>query len=432
MHDDEVQTGVELLKKILSTSRVTIERITPLQNREAYTFLFVRGENSHEILISNEFLSDLPGTTKYQRSATEYFRDLEKRFLNVSPSDFHSLSGIPVRISIDWPFQALPNRDASAVHIHAYDLRKPDAVAILGVYMTGQQRDFELMADSFLKEQCLVNTIRRSLDRNELTFFERMEHPIELPLVKLETASKPVENEESLKEFILGKVYWLGFKSRERRTKVFIADSWDAHYLGVEVQTLVQTAQVLEAQDMIGLDSSQEFASAARGLLVRAHPSGKAANIKGLSKSQNEPDWNPRPLWDVFICHASEDKEDFVKPLAEALIVRGLKVWYDEFELNLGDSLRRSIDRGLRDSRFGIVVLSHSFFSKEWPQRELDGLAARETSGGEKIILPIWHNITKEEVLHYSPSLADRVAISSARGLKAIMEQILKVTEAKE
>jgi hypothetical protein len=226
-------------------------------------------------------------------------------------------------------------------------------------------------------------------------------------------------------------VYYLGVKSGERRTKVFIADSWDGHYLGVEPQTLTQTAQVLEAEDMITLDSSQEFASAARGLLVRATPSGTAP-AKGAGKPESSPDWNPRPLRDVFICHASEDKEDFVKPLANALVREGLRVWYDEFELHLGDSLRRSIDRGLRDSRFGIVVLSHGFFSKEWPQRELDGLAARETSGGEKVILPIWHNITKEDVLRYSPTLADRVAISSTKGLKAVVEEVLKVVRPKK
>ena len=431
MHDDEAQAGLELLKKILSSTRVRLERITPLHNREASVFLFMRGENSHEILISQEFLSDLPATKKYQRSTEEYFRDLENRFLNVSSSDFYSLSGIPVRIEIDWPFEPMPNRDASVVQVHAYDLRRSDALANLGVYMTGQQREFELMHDSFLKERCLINTVRTCQDRNPLTFFPRKEHPTELPLIKLETSNKAAENEESLQEFILGKVYWLGFKSRERRTKVFIADSWDAHYLGVDVQTLVRTAQVLDAQDMISLDSGQEFASAARGLLVRARPSEIAASAKGAARSQTEPDWNPRPLWDVFICHASEDKQDFVKPLAEALIARGLKVWYDEFDLNLGDSLRRSIDRGLRDSRFGIVVLSHPFFSKEWPQRELDGLAARETSSGEKVILPIWHNITKEGVLRYSPPLADRVAISSTKGLEAVVTEILKVIGAK-
>ena len=117
--------------------------------------------------------------------------------------------------------------------------------------------------------------------------------------------------------------------------------------------------------------------------------------------------------YDAFVSHASEDKEDLVRPLAAALRTRGFNVWYDEFEIQVGDSLRRSIDRGVASSRFGIVVLSPSFFAKNWPQYELDGLVARESMGG-KVILPLWHKVSKDEVLSYSPTLADKVALNTA------------------
>jgi hypothetical protein len=108
--------------------------------------------------------------------------------------------------------------------------------------------------------------------------------------------------------------------------------------------------------------------------------------------------------YDVFISHASEDKASVVRPLAHALRSLGLGVWYDEFELRIGDSLRRKIDRGLANSRFGIVVLSQWFFAKGWPNYELDGLVTRAGSG-EQILLPIWHNVSKDEVIKCSPSL---------------------------
>lgn len=128
--------------------------------------------------------------------------------------------------------------------------------------------------------------------------------------------------------------------------------------------------------------------------------------------------------YDVFISHASEDKDDFVRPFANHLKDSGLNVWYDEFELRIGDSLRRAIDNGLANSRFGIVVLSESFFNKEWPQRELDGLFAREVNG-EKVILPIWHKITKNEVLKYSPIIADMLALNtSSFTIEEIAKQI--------
>jgi hypothetical protein len=112
---------------------------------------------------------------------------------------------------------------------------------------------------------------------------------------------------------------------------------------------------------------------------------------------------------DVFISHASEDKDEVVRPLAEALRAGGLSVWYDEFVLKLGDSLRQKIDRGLATSRFGIVVLSQSFLKKGWTNYELDGIVSKSVNG-EQVILPIWHGITKKEVLDFSPSLADKVA----------------------
>lgn len=117
--------------------------------------------------------------------------------------------------------------------------------------------------------------------------------------------------------------------------------------------------------------------------------------------------------WDVFISHSTEDKDEVVRPLAHALQQAGLRVWYDEFELRIGSSLRRKIDEGLARSRFGIVVLSHAFFSKNWSQYELDGLVTREMTGVQ-IILPLWHKITKAEVIGYSPSLADKLARSTS------------------
>lgn len=113
--------------------------------------------------------------------------------------------------------------------------------------------------------------------------------------------------------------------------------------------------------------------------------------------------------YDVFISHASEDKSEVVRPLANALIKEGLTVWYDEFELRIGDSLRRKIDKGLANSRFGIVVLSKFFINKGWTNYELDGIITK-TISGEQVVLPIWHNITKKEVIDFSPSLADKVA----------------------
>lgn len=118
--------------------------------------------------------------------------------------------------------------------------------------------------------------------------------------------------------------------------------------------------------------------------------------------------------FDVFISHASEDKETFVQELADTLVNDfNMKVWYDEFSMKWGDSLRIAIDKGLSSSKFGIVVISRNFINKGWTNYELDGLFQKEMTAG-KTILPIWHNITKDEVQSFSPSLAGRMALNTA------------------
>lgn len=130
--------------------------------------------------------------------------------------------------------------------------------------------------------------------------------------------------------------------------------------------------------------------------------------------------------WDVFISHASEDKDTFVRKLATELQAHGLLVWYDDFTLKIGDSLRKSIDKGLAQSRYGVVVLSPNFFNKNWPQDELNGLVVRERHG-EKVILPVWLNVDQDDVAKYSPIIADRVAAKASYGVEKVISSLLEV-----
>lgn len=159
---------------------------------------------------------------------------------------------------------------------------------------------------------------------------------------------------------------------------------------------------------------------AARRFSAAYRPEAEAASAGGATEER----------FDAFISHASEDKESFVQPLADALVARDLRIWYDRFSLTVGDSLRESIDYGLARSAFGVVVLSEAFFVKDWPTRELNGLMARETNGG-KVVLPIWHKVTKDEVLRHSPILADKLALSTANyTVEQIADQLSDVMRA--
>ncbi len=140
--------------------------------------------------------------------------------------------------------------------------------------------------------------------------------------------------------------------------------------------------------------------------------------MRGNTQSVTERQYK----WDAFICHASEDKDEFVRNLALALKER-INVWYDEFILTVGDSLFTELDRGLKESKYGIVIVSPNLL-KYWTGNELDGLFAKET-GGQKVILPVWLGITQEEVVKISPILAGRVAAKASDGIDKVVKDLL-------
>ena len=188
-----------------------------------------------------------------------------------------------------------------------------------------------------------------------------------------------------------------------------------------------QQVQALITQRRQTLKSSEDMV-ASIGLPVEQPKTAgddpdKQQRARALGKSTASP-----KKWDVFISHATEDKQELVRPLALALQEKGVGVWYDEFSLKLGDSLRASIDYGLANSRFGVVVLSKNFFAKHWPVQELNGLATREVKGN-KVILPIWHKVNFDEVSAFSPTLADKLATSSDVGVEKLVEDILQILE---
>lgn len=119
---------------------------------------------------------------------------------------------------------------------------------------------------------------------------------------------------------------------------------------------------------------------------------------------------------DVFISHASEDKEEVARPLARALESRGVSVWIDELSIAWGEPIRRAIDDGIANCAFGVVIVSPSFMRKQWTQAELDGLFGRQmgSPGGHGFILPLWHRVTADDVQRELPMIAGLKALNTA------------------
>lgn len=131
--------------------------------------------------------------------------------------------------------------------------------------------------------------------------------------------------------------------------------------------------------------------------------------------------------FDVFLNHASEDKQKVAEPLYHLFTEKSLKVWMDKFEILIGSSLREEIDKGLLKSEFAVAILSKTYFTKPWALSELDALFALEKSkGGKKRILPVLHEITFDEVLAISPLVAGKMFGTTANGLEALRDDLLR------
>ena len=171
--------------------------------------------------------------------------------------------------------------------------------------------------------------------------------------------------------------------------------------------------RVSEARNRLGIDprgAVEQIRMTAMGLHrdleLTLVPIELRARLAQLTPPQRDATQDVHVGADVFICHASEDKDAVAIPLKEALEARGYTVWLDKFAMKIGDRLLDKIDEGITTSRFGVVILSPAFFNKKWTKRELSGLAAREDAEDRPLILPVRHDISQEELAKRSALLA--------------------------
>lgn len=212
------------------------------------------------------------------------------------------------------------------------------------------------------------------------------------------------------------------FKTKQNKANRLMGDiaKIQKGIAGLEDQIASKTKDLHNAEQRVSKEQAKLRAAELRHERVLTQEVKKRRHLEDLRRRLLDefPEYEASPheeKYDVFISHASRDKEDFVEPLAELLREMGFGVWYDSFVLTAGDSLRESIDKGIRNSEYGLVVLSPNFIarSKGWAERELNGLTAREVAGRRKLILPVWYNVSYEEVLEFSPTLADKYALNT-------------------
>lgn len=188
--------------------------------------------------------------------------------------------------------------------------------------------------------------------------------------------------------------------------------------IDVDQKTVEQKKALTTIQRQNARAASQFTPSSISGFEVATHPLGGATPPPAVT---------PSATVDVFLSHASEDKDSIARPLKDALEARGLSVWFDEIRIKIGQSIRQEIEKGIANARFGVVVISPDFFRKQWTQAELDALFSRKMNSGQNLILPIWHHVSKDEVLAQSPLLAGILALNSA--LMTVEEMSVAIDE---
>lgn len=264
---DEIAQGIAVLDGYVRAAGATLS-CHNLRDIWSYRLQVAYGSKQTEFVLSAEFLMDLPGTPDHKRHVQDYLPSILTRLQNAEPDDYLSKTGIPFALRLRWPFHAHPSRDVIWCHADVEDARSPGLVAKTALVIFGGLDEAEFRFRPFARIEAVVNAVRSSLDRGEVRFFGRNEHPPETQEINiLEKSGFPRVPVESLEQFIRAKVFWLAFSQGDQSTKVWIADPWDAAYLGVSPKELIRTAQILQARGLLVLAPDGQFASAGDVLL---------------------------------------------------------------------------------------------------------------------------------------------------------------------
>jgi TIR domain len=409
----ETSRAAALLREIFESGKtLTLSEPMRCSGGNSYAFVVSAGGKETDFCLSREQLDDTPATPGYREAAEALARSFESRFRNTDPNHFVTGSGRVLYISPEWP--ALPLALPGGGYLAAMGYRVPikdvlsGEIAICHVVITHRQTLPSPDTTPYHRLPAIINSIRADVDAGMIVFHPSFEeHPRVMQNVDFRydaVTPEPI----SLSRYLQQKVWLLGFRSGQKNTKVWVTDPWDASYLASTVALLRQEVAILDAQGFISLDDAENFASTGKRLLAQhgPHPPKPASAPAATTASQAHPDF------DVFISHSTADKP-YVEPLVKALEAAGVSVWFDKSAMEWGDSLRSEIDRGLASCRYGIVVFSRAFLNKKrWTEHELNALFAKEEPG-KKVILPIWHGITRDDLIQYSPAFADRLAKNS-------------------
>ena len=386
---NDLVLGSRAVDEFREVARLSFEKTVELGGRQQLrtpTFEF-----------SQEFIEDLPTTLEYKAALADFLRSLSLHW-STKTTAVPNVIRVPVELEIHWPFRPVQTSDDFFIHVLArvgspWSNEANFTIALSGI-------DKSAMGISSLSpptiERFVVNAIRFAIDQKRVEFYPVGRHPTTLQPVRIEpSAQREVPTDVTLKEYLKRKVYWLGFREGDDRTRVTIADPYDKTYLVQSPHRIRQIALVANAAQEIKLDSTGEFALATDALLMQADAfeNELEAMIRGKRELSGTSDDDRKGGVDksdptVFISYSTEDAP-FAKFLFKSLEERGIKVWLDEREIRVGDSLTTRIGDAVRLNDFMVVVLSPASVRSEWVRKELAEAMNKEIRQKRVVVLPV-------------------------------------------
>ena len=133
-------------------------------------------------------------------------------------------------------------------------------------------------------------------------------------------------------------------------------------------------------------------------------------------------------LRDVFLCHAWGDRKEAAKELHDLLEAAGVKVWFSEKDLGLGVPMMRAIDKGLANSRIGLVLVTPAMLERLPKESVADKELSTLLAGNQ--LIPIVHNTSYEALRNVSPMLASRTGLDTSEdSMKVVAKKIAELVE---
>jgi hypothetical protein len=346
---------------------------------------------------SLEFIEDLPAQREYKLAVTDFMRSLSQRLVQPKPQQFLTLSGVAIDVELHWPFRPVQTSDDFFIHVlvragSPWSYEANFTVALSGIDRS-QMGIYSLSPPTI--ERFVINAVRIAIDEGHATFYPIGRHPPTLqPAHVLPLDGRQTPSDAAIREYLKRKVYWLGFREGDERTSVSIADPYDAAYLVQPTQRVSQIARVAAAAQEFNLDPTGQFAFASDKLLMQADTFEN--ELTTIVTVQGTPLDSPRPRSKgaaeikpaVFISYSSEDAS-FARFLSKALTEKSIRVWLDEQEIRIGDSITGRIGEALHSNDFMVVVLSPTSVKSTWVRNELAEAMTREIKQKRVVVLPV-------------------------------------------